>query len=87
MVLPPPVRLKASASPIREYYEFKVGFGVTDITANVSLANDAGDFEGAYLISPDGDTLGFGQNSHDGVRLAAHSAVTKPSFLSQLIIA
>jgi hypothetical protein len=46
-----------------EYYQFGVGTGVHNITANVSLTNDAADPVGAYLISPDGDALGYGQNS------------------------
>jgi hypothetical protein len=45
------------------YYQFNVGPGHNSIMANVSLTNDASDAVGAYLVSPDGDTLGFGQNS------------------------
>jgi Subtilase family/Peptidase inhibitor I9 len=45
-----------------QFYEFTVAPGVRDITANVSLSNDAADPVGISLISPDGDTLGFGQN-------------------------
>jgi hypothetical protein len=59
-----------------EFYEFNVGSGVRDITANVSLANDASDPVGTYLISPDGDTLGYGQNSTNGASTLSVSAYT-----------
>jgi hypothetical protein len=44
------------------FYEFSVGHGVRSITANVMLSNDPTDQIGAYLVSPDGDTDGYGQN-------------------------
>jgi hypothetical protein len=59
-----------------QYYEFNVGGGVHNITANLSFANDPADPVAEYLISPDGDTLGYAQNSLNGTDLTSLSAGT-----------
>ncbi len=58
------------------YYEFHVGQGTRNVTANVSLTNDAGNPVGAYLVGPDGAALGFGQNSLNGTQGTALTAYT-----------
>ncbi len=49
-----------------QFYEFDVPPGVRDIRADLSFANDPSDPVGEYLVSPDGDTVGYGQNSVNG---------------------
>jgi hypothetical protein len=59
-----------------QYYEFHVGAGVHNITANVSLTNDAAEPVAEYLVSPDGDDLGFAQNSVNGKQTLSLTAYT-----------
>jgi hypothetical protein len=58
------------------WYEFNVGSGVHSITANLSIANDPNDPIGLYLVSPDGDALGYGSNSFNGTNGKSATANT-----------
>jgi hypothetical protein len=60
-----------------DYYEFNVGPGVQDITANVTLANDA-ERPGGRLPDQPGrrHVLGYGQNSLNGTRGLSLTAYT-----------
>lgn len=59
-----------------QFYEFDVPSHVKSIRADVSFANDPSDPVGEYLVSPDGDTVGYGQNSLEGNGGTALSAYT-----------
>ena len=58
-----------------QYYEFDMPSGERNIAATVSLANDPGDPVGAYLIDPEGNTEGYGEN-HDPVTGNASTGLT-----------
>ncbi len=61
----------------QQFYEFDVPSGVNSIRADVSFPNDPSDPAGEYLVSPDGNTVGFGQNSLEGngsTSLSAYAA-------------
>lgn len=55
------------------YYQFHVGPGVQSIAANVTLGNDPNYLLGSYLVSPDGDTLGYGANQQGSSSMSAHT--------------
>ncbi len=56
------------------YFAFAVGKGHRSITADVSLTNDHNEAVGDYLIAPDGQALGFGENILDGIDSRSLSA-------------
>jgi hypothetical protein len=58
----------------QQYYEFDVRPAVQNIQADVSFANDPSDPVGEYLVNPDGDTVGYGQNSVEGTNGTSLSA-------------
>ena len=63
------------------YYAFDVPPGQSSILANVALTNDPQDPVGAYLVSPDGTALGFGQNALGNTsfnKLTAYTLNPKP---------
>lgn len=59
-----------------QFYQFKVKPGVHDITADTSFADDPTNPVAEYLIAPDGDALGYGQNSTAGVATTSLTAYT-----------
>jgi len=61
----------------QDYYEFQVKHNEANITANVDLTNDVKDNVGAYLVDPNGNVAGYGQNSingTNGLSLTAYAA-------------
>jgi hypothetical protein len=65
----------------QQYYEFDVRPGVQNIQADVAFANDPSNPVGEYLVNPDGDTVGYGQNSvegNNGTSLSAYAVDPVP---------
>jgi hypothetical protein len=59
-----------------DYYEFQVHKTDQNITANVKLANDPDDPVAAYLVDPNGNVEGYGQNTINnspGLALTAYA--------------
>jgi hypothetical protein len=50
----------------QQYYEFDVPASANSIRADLSFPNDPSDPAAEYLVSPDGDVIGYGQNSVEG---------------------
>jgi hypothetical protein len=60
-----------------DYYQFRVGQDAPGITASVTLGTDTYDNVGAYLVGPDGNTGGYGQNSfYVGMSLVQSRSLT-----------
>ncbi|HUC24285.1 MAG TPA: S8 family serine peptidase, partial [Streptosporangiaceae bacterium] len=71
-----------------DFYQFKVGPRVRSILANVLLSNDPADQVGAYLIAPDGDTDGYGQNYFNTIgerSLTAYAVNARPGLWTLII--
>ena len=69
------------------YYQCKIPKGIRNVTANLSLTTDPDDYVGMYRVSPDGDTLGYGQNQLQGDYLTATAYNLNPvPRLSTLIV-
>jgi len=67
-----------------QYYQFNVPKGVTNIAANLSLTNEATlGGVGLYLVSPDGDTLGYAENS--GLYATAYTLNPAPGLWTLIV--
>jgi hypothetical protein len=58
------------------YYQFNVGAGHENLTADLALSNDAADPVALYLINPDGVAVAFGQNQATAASGLTMSATT-----------